>query len=85
VIGIDRSPSCGVQTSLDRLAAVEVLRRCSLAHFERSTVTERVVGGRRTPGLEGSRDGSDFDLRVARHTLRGHALLAQRLGTVPAW
>jgi hypothetical protein len=35
----------------------------------------------RTPDLDRSRDGSDSDVRVARHTLHGHALLAQRLGT----
>lgn len=50
VVGISGSPSCGVQTTLDLPAAVDVLRRCPLAQLDRRTVEERAVGAHTRPG-----------------------------------
>jgi predicted secreted protein len=50
VIGISGSPSCGVQTTLDLPAAVDVLRRCPLAQLDRRMVNEQVVGAHTRPG-----------------------------------
>ena len=50
VIGIAGSPSCGVQTTLDLPAAMDVLRRCPLANLDRRMINEQVIGAHTRPG-----------------------------------
>jgi uncharacterized protein YbbK (DUF523 family) len=50
VIGIAGSPSCGVHTTLDLPAAVDVLRHCPLAQLNRRMLTDHVVGAHTQPG-----------------------------------
>lgn len=41
VIGIAGSPSCGVHTTVDLPAALDVLRRCPLAKLDRRMINEQ--------------------------------------------
>jgi hypothetical protein len=50
VIGIAGSPSCGVHTTPDLPAALEVLRRCPLANLDRRMINEQVIGAHTVPG-----------------------------------
>ena len=50
VIGIAGSPSCGVQTTLDLPAAMDVLCRCRLANLDRRMNNEQVIGAHTRPG-----------------------------------
>ena len=50
VIGIAGSPSCGVRTTLDLPAAMDVLRRCPLANLDRRMINEQVIGAHTRPG-----------------------------------
>jgi hypothetical protein len=50
VIGICGSPSCGVRTTLDLLAALDVLRRCPLANLDRRMINEQVIRAHTQPG-----------------------------------
>jgi predicted secreted protein len=43
VIGIAGSPSCGVHTTLDLPAALDVLDRCPLANLDRRMINEQVI------------------------------------------
>ena len=49
-VGIGGSPSCGVCTTLDVRAAVDVLSRCPLADLDRRVVNEDVVAAHVVPG-----------------------------------
>ena len=49
-IGIAGSPSCGVQTTLDLPAAMDVLCRCRLANLDRRMNNEQVIGAHTRPG-----------------------------------
>lgn len=50
VVGIAGSPSCGVETTLDLPAAVNVLSRCPLADLDRRVVKDEAVGSHTVPG-----------------------------------
>ena len=50
LVGIAGSPSCGVETTLDLPAAVDVLTRCPLARLDRRLVRDEAVGAHRVPG-----------------------------------
>ena len=50
VMGLAGSPSCGVGTTLDLQAAVDVLRRCPLAKLDRRMINEQVIGAHTRPG-----------------------------------
>jgi predicted secreted protein len=50
VIGIAGSPSCGVHTTLDLPAALDVLDRCPLANLDRRMINEQVIGAHTRPG-----------------------------------
>ena len=50
VIGIWGSPSCGVRTTLDLPAALDVLRRCPLANLDRRMINEQVIRAHTQPG-----------------------------------
>lgn len=50
VVGVRGSPSCGVGTTLDLPAAMDVLRRCPLAQLDRPMVTEQAVAAHVCPG-----------------------------------
>jgi predicted secreted protein len=50
LVGIAGSPSCGVETTLDLPAAVDVLSRCPLARLDRRVVREEAVGAHTQPG-----------------------------------
>jgi hypothetical protein len=49
VIGIAGSPSCGVQTTLDLPAAMDVLCRCRLANLDHRINNEQVIGAHTRP------------------------------------
>jgi uncharacterized protein YbbK (DUF523 family) len=49
-VGIGASPSCGVGTTLDLRASLDVLAACPLARLTRETVNDRAVLGCRRPG-----------------------------------
>lgn len=50
VVGIAGSPSCGVETTLDLPAAVNVLTRCPLARLDRRVVKDEAVTAHTVPG-----------------------------------
>jgi hypothetical protein len=50
IIGIGASPSCGVTTTLDLRASLEVVASCPAAAMTRDVVNEQVVLGCRRPG-----------------------------------
>jgi predicted secreted protein len=50
IIGIGASPSCGVMTTLDLRASVDVLAACPMAALTREVMNERAVLGCRRPG-----------------------------------
>jgi predicted secreted protein len=50
VVGIGGSPSCGVRTTLDLTAAVDVLTRCPLAALDRRVLNDDVVAAHVRPG-----------------------------------
>lgn len=49
-VGIGGSPSCGVTTTLDLAASLEVVAACPLAQLTRETMNEQVVLSCRRPG-----------------------------------
>lgn len=72
VIGIGASPSCGVTTTLDMRAALEVLASCPTAALTREVMNERAVLGCRRPGMGLFVRALDAQLR-------------RRREVVPAW
>jgi hypothetical protein len=50
IVGIGASPSCGVATTLDLRASLDVLAACPLARLTRETMNDRAVLGCRRPG-----------------------------------
>ncbi len=66
IIGIGASPSCGVLTTLDLRASLEVVAACPAAAFTRDVMNEQVVLGCRRPG-----DGLFIDALDRRLKRRG--------------
>lgn len=50
IVGVGASPSCGVTTTVDLRAALDVLAACPLAALTREVVNDQAVLGSRRPG-----------------------------------
>jgi predicted secreted protein len=71
IVGIGASPSCGVLTTLDLRASLEVVAACPAAALTRDVMNEQVVLGCRRPG-----DGLFIDALDRRLRRRGLTLPA---------
>jgi len=82
IIGIGASPSCGVNTTLDLRASLEVVAACPAAALTRGVMNEKAVLGCRRPGEGLFVTALDRELKRRRLTVRAfeHDLAAELRG-----
>jgi predicted secreted protein len=85
-VGIGASPSCGVTTTLDLSASLDVVARCPLAALTRGVMNERAVLACRRPGQGLFVEALDHELRRRGASLpaREHDLAAELGGHTQA-
>jgi uncharacterized protein YbbK (DUF523 family) len=86
IVGIGGSPSCGVTTTLDLRASLDVVAACPRAALTRQVMNERVVLGCRQPGAGLFIEALDRELARRHLRLRAfeHALADELEGRAPA-
>ncbi|MCV7213897.1 hypothetical protein H7J51_01190 [Mycobacterium crocinum] len=82
IVGIGASPSCGVTTTLDLRASLEVVATCPAAELTRDVMNERAVLNCRRPGAGLFIESLDRELqrRKANLPAREHDLAAELRG-----
>lgn len=82
VVGIGASPSCGVATTLDLRASLDVVAACPAAALTRDVMNEQAVAGCRRAGAGLFSEALDRELKRRRLTLNAfeHDLVAELRG-----